>query len=112
MTDEHNNNKVFRECGPGWEHLIVPLVQRCTELGGIVDQVKEKYGTLRFYFTPLGPAADGLWDAFQDMVDQAEHESNWTCEMCGKRGYTMRKGGWLKTLCTEHSLELSYRERA
>jgi hypothetical protein len=107
-----DNEKVYRQCGAGWNSLIDPLVKRCTELGGIVDEIKEKYGTLRFYFTPLGPAADGLWDAFQDIVDQAEHESHWVCELCGKRGYGMRKGIWLKTLCNEHSLELGYKDRA
>jgi hypothetical protein len=106
-----DNDKIFRECGPGWNHLIDPLIKRCTELGGIVDQVKEKYGTLRFYYMETGPASEDLWAVFQGEVDDAEHQSHMTCEMCGKRGYTLVKGGWLKTLCREHALELGYKER-
>jgi hypothetical protein len=105
-----DNDKIFRECGPGWNSLIDPLIKRCTDLGGIVDQVKEKYGELRFYYTPVGPASEALWDSLEDAVNAAENESRHTCEMCGKRGRLMMSAGqWYKTLCSEHALELGYK---
>jgi hypothetical protein len=101
-----------KECGPGWDQLIDPLIERCHALGGVVDQIKEKFGTLRFYYTETGPASDTLWAEFQDMVNEAERHSHHTCEMCGARGYGMIKGGWHKTLCSKHSTELGYKEKA
>jgi len=58
-------------------------------------QVKEKYGTLRFYMN--------LSDArVEKIIDKAEALSAKTCEMCGKPGKlssTAQNRGWLKTLC-------------
>jgi hypothetical protein len=108
----HDNHKVFRECGPGWKSLIDPLVERCTELGGHVAQVKEKFGRLRFYYYPGDPGTEQEWDAFEDKVNQACDDSGHTCEICGKRGLMMHTGYWLKCLCKEHATELGYRDRA
>jgi len=55
-----------------------------------VQQVKEKFGTLRFYC--CAP------DWFQALVDHAETESEHTCEDCGRKG-RLRDGGWVLTLC-------------
>ena len=60
-----------------------------------VDQVKEKFGTLRFYYTGGDDAIDG-------MVRMAESMSGVTCEECGKPG-TRVGGGWVSTLCKEHA---------
>lgn len=111
MTTE----KVFRENGPGWNDLIDPLEARVEKLGGTVQQIKEKFGGLRFYYSPAetySVQADAAWAALQDDVDQAERDSYKLCEMCGKSGVLMTTGTWLKTLCAEHSLELGYKKRA
>ena len=60
-----------------------------------VTQVKEKYGTLRFYYSGGDEYIDGL-------VAMAESMSAATCEECGKPGRT-NSGGWLRTLCEEHA---------
>jgi hypothetical protein len=62
-----------------------------------LDQVKEKFGTLRFY---------SAWfsDQFQGAVSFAESYSALVCEICGKPGELYR-AGWLKTLCPEHTKE-------
>jgi hypothetical protein len=96
------------ECGAGWHPLIDPLVKRCEDLGGTIDQVKEKFGGLRFYYTEHGPASEELWTQFQDMVDEAESHSQSTCELCGARGVLMSKASWYKTLCKRHATELGY----
>jgi hypothetical protein len=59
-----------------------------------LDQVKEKFGTLRFYYT-------GGDDTIRGMVRMAESMSGVTCEECGKPG-TSTSGGWIKTVCKEH----------
>jgi hypothetical protein len=59
-----------------------------------LDQVKEKFGTLRFYYT-------GGDDYISGLVSMAESMSGVTCEICGKPG-TSTSGGWIKTACVEH----------
>jgi hypothetical protein len=60
----------------------------------ILDQVKEKFGTLRFYYS-------GGDDYIRGLVSMAESMSGITCETCGKPG-TQTSGGWVKTVCVEH----------
>jgi len=59
-----------------------------------LDQVKEKFGTLRFYYS-------GGDDYIRGLVSMAESMSGVTCETCGKPG-TSTGGGWIKTVCVEH----------
>lgn len=66
----------------------------------VAVQVKEKFGTLRFYF-------DGGDDEVHGMVSMAEYMSKHTCEECGKPG-KLRHGGWVRTLCDEHAHEFGY----
>lgn len=61
----------------------------------IASQVKEKFGTLRFYY-------EGGDDYISAIINFAESESCHTCEVCGRRGKT-RHGGWIRTLCDEHA---------
>jgi ribosomal protein L37AE/L43A len=55
------------------------------------SQLKEKYGTLRFYMT------SGTKEMF-DICNEAERKSAYVCEFCGAPG-KLRRGGWLLTLC-------------
>jgi len=54
-------------------------------------QIKEKYGTLRFY---ISHGSDKIWD----LIDEAEAKSAKTCERCGKPG-KLRHSGWVLALC-------------
>jgi hypothetical protein len=56
-----------------------------------LDQVKEKFGTLRFYYSGGDDIIDG-------MVRMAESMTGVTCESCGNVGET-RGGGWIHTYC-------------
>jgi hypothetical protein len=60
----------------------------------VADQVKEKFGTLRFYYT-------GGDDYVAGLVAMAESMSGVTCEMCGTLG-KKQGGSWIKTLCEQH----------
>ena len=66
-----------------------------------LDQVKEKFGTLRFYYT-------GGDDYISGLVSMAESMTEVTCESCGNPG-ERRGGGWVHTYCTpcEEARELA-----
>lgn len=93
--------------GPGWHQLIWDL---CTALEGMARQqvaegqapmracqVKEKYGTLRFYLTG-GSVTD---EAFE-LTEAADERSGTICETCGQPGKTGLVGDWLLTYCPKH----------
>ena len=76
------------------ELIDLPLreIKECPQV--TLDQVKEKFGTLRFYYSGGDEYISGL-------VSMAESMSGVTCETCGKPG-TRTRGGWIKTACKEH----------
>ena len=57
----------------------------------ILQQVKEKFGTLRFYY-------EGGDEYIAGLVSMAESMSGCTCEDCGNVGQRTG-GGWIKTIC-------------
>lgn len=69
-----------------------PVPDALTQL--TVAQVKEKFGTLRFY-------ADGGDHTSYCMISMAESMSSCTCEVCGAPG-KLRSGGRARTLCDSH----------
>ena len=102
------------ECGDGWFNILNQLCQNIQHYIDwknskeeivkqvTVDQVKEKFGTLRFYYT-------GGDDYIRGMVTMAESMSGVTCEECGKPATTnlptLIQGGWVRTVCIEHGGE-------
>jgi hypothetical protein len=94
------------ECGDGWFNLINNL---CGCIQDYIDnnshleipqvvavQVKEKFGTLRFYIS-------GGDDIIGGMIWLTEYISARTCEVCGKNGKVMEINGWFACRCEEHS---------
>lgn len=87
--------------GDGWEPLIRKLSAKLEKL--ILDlpeddrkeccasQVKEKFGTLRFYMSSSNKEMEAL-------IDEAEAESAVTCEHCSAPGKLRQRSWWL-TLC-------------
>lgn len=109
------------ECGDGWYNIINAL---CFQIQSHIDwrnsqrelllksnphniripdevpqvvavQVKEKFGTLRFY-------TDGGNETTDGMIRLAEAMSAVTCETCGAPGQT-RGRSWLYTACDLHA---------
>jgi hypothetical protein len=63
----------------------------------VVEQIKEKFGGLRFYY-------QGGDEQIHGMVRMAEAWAGIACEDCG--GIGKRRGGtWIKTLCDVHDVE-------
>jgi hypothetical protein len=57
-----------------------------------VEQIKQKFGSLRFYMNRTTPYMDGA-------IHLAESMSYHTCEFCGNQGGSKQVGGWSAVLC-------------
>lgn len=92
----------YISCNEGWYKILEEIDNKLAYLDPNyrIAQIKEKYGTLRFYFDT---DAEGLMrDIMYDCVRAGEFASSYTCEYCGARWTTkLREGGWLKTLCDD-----------
>lgn len=94
------------DCGDGWFDIIWDLsaklereIKSWIAVTGFNDhpaasQVKEKYGSLRFYMTHET-------ERIAKLIEAAEKRSETTCETCGKPG-KIRGEGWLYCACEEH----------
>jgi len=67
-----------------------------------VSQVKEKFGTLRFY-------VNSATEAQYNYITFAESMSARTCEQCGNPGKTLGRG-WYYTACEEHAQDDDWAE--
>jgi len=86
--------------GCGWTPLLIDLCEKLEAVVGEdfhVLQVKEKFGTLRFYVY-------GANEAARELIAEAEEASAKICEVCGEPGF-IRGGRWMKTLCEAHEKE-------
>jgi hypothetical protein len=105
------------ECGDGWFNILDQLMGNiqhhidwknqqkekfdrgdgCPQV--TLEQVKEKFGTLRFYY-------NGGDEYIRGLVSMAESMSGVTCEGCGAQAETNWPkdengglGGWVRTIC-------------
>lgn len=95
-------------CGDGWFSILDALcgliAQRLRYLRADnkprdfkINQIKEKFGGLRFY-------TQGGDEYIEGAIDMAEELAARTCEETGKPGQLYRKpSGWLVTLCAEEA---------
>lgn len=96
------------ECDDGWYELVDTCLGKIQHLCDLVSaqgekyqivasQIKEKYGTLRFYYGGTGGdrVADDIVD---DIISEAERQSARTCENTGEEGTVCHRGSWLRTL--------------
>jgi hypothetical protein len=100
--------KIIRASAEKIEPRIQQLIDEGREVDGIVftsSQLKEKYGTGRWYFTFSDPIIDAA-------IEEFETASETTCEECGEPG-KLRGKGWYYTACDnchEHRLETKARD--
>lgn len=88
-------------CGDGWYTLVDALcaeIRRHADEAGasvpVVQQVKEKYGSLRFYVA-------GADDWIHDLIWFADYLSGVICEECGASGYAIDADCY-RTRCVAH----------
>lgn len=98
------------ECHRGWGALIYDISLKLEKLIEEIEnqiflrerkklenpeiyaiQVKEKYGTLRFYMSYGN-------DEIINLIKAVEYLSKHTCEICGAHG-KLRRESWIKTRC-------------
>ena len=109
-------------CSKGWSKLLVDTNRKMNMMwpNYEIHQVKEKFGSLRFYWGISSEDKD--WEALDenisrtiyeimgDIANSAESRSSRICEDCGKFGTTTVLNYWYRTLCPACSVEQGYTE--
>jgi hypothetical protein len=112
----------------GWWPIFVRLCRQVDELlgadkrGFVWRQVKEKFGSGRFYWrlgdgdtvvhadlqfpdrlvhVELPPTSD-LGESIRTLVHEAERDTKASCIVCGNPGELDQSHGWMLTLCPKH----------
>lgn len=93
------------ETDSGWFPVIYRTLQQLSNIQKrtgekiIINQIKEKFGTLRIYVVGS--------DSVQTVAEQAMEQSVHVCEVCGRPG-TLRTDGWFKVRCDDHVINGRY----
>lgn len=102
----------------GWYNLLDHCMKKlqyfcdiCSKDGRdvqvVADQIKEKFGGLRFYVSIYG--TENVEDCIiDDIISEAERKAVNTCEITGENGSLCNRGGWYKTLCRKEARKLGY----
>lgn len=84
-------------CGDGWFKIIDELSADLSKYGVVAAQVKEKFGSLRFY---LGGVDGDKYDEVYALIDKAGALSAKTCERCGAPA-EIKGQQWRRCECDE-----------
>lgn len=104
------------ECDDGWYDLIYNLSSELdswckqNKLQVNAAQIKEKFGTLRFYFNSANVFTNNQYEEISSIVYKYEKLSGTVCELTGNVGELKVKGYWYKTLCKESAILLGYED--
>lgn len=79
----------------GWKFLLTEQVYSKLIYEGGIQQIKEKFGHLRIYYTP-GTRYNKATECMLDYV-ALRH-----CMECGEPSTMFRKEGWIGPVCDEH----------
>lgn len=118
MSDEPSNRDVrqrqidvWRDSNPGWFELVDELDRHLDYVSPQyrIDQIKEKFGGLRFYATFV-PNPDDDPDRvrvaaqlFRRLIDETERRSWDHCDLCGDPADLYQtSAGFLYTACVPH----------
>lgn len=76
------------DCGEGWWRLIAACDIQLAKIDPeyTIFQIKEKFGGLRFYFSPSNP---DNYASMNKVVGEFERICWMTCEVTGRHGYLM-----------------------
>ena len=96
------------ECEKGWHPIIQELIDKLVKIEDCdfeLLQVKEKFGSLRFYVS-------SETHEVSDLIEDYETYSAHICEVCGEfytaKTRNKKNGSWLKTLCDKCAEEFGY----
>lgn len=93
----------YFECKEGWSEIIYDmchLIQYVVDTDPLCEQVvaiqvKEKFGSLRFYY--YGGNA-----RVRNLVEAYSHKTKTICEVCGSEGTMLKEDYWLRVRCDKH----------
>ena len=101
--------------GDGWYdifHRLLTTLQWQTDKNSykqvVAEQVKEKFGSMRFYyrFEETEQSKNCEFDRpneyLRGLVDFATGMTGEICDVCGKKGDSGSKTGWIRVRCDEH----------
>ena len=97
------------EMRDGWKPIAMKVVNAIQEYNDnspedsviYIDQVKEKFATMRIYVTYDNVPQDVI-DKIENLIKEAETEAAHTCEECGtKENVGMRMNGWYTVMCED-----------
>lgn len=95
----------YIECKGGWNKLILAFIEELDKIPGGRDMrffcIKEKFGRLRFDFEEYD--SEQMLMLVSDLEDKYQKKSEETCEECGQPGSIRTVGGWIRTVCNQHS---------
>lgn len=92
----------------GWYDIVKPLIRIIEDNGGVVQQVKEKFGTLALYYELPQDCDPYLSAAVGRAATAIEELSAFVCEFTGAPGRlrtTFADGGrryWVKTMSDDY----------
>lgn len=96
------------ECGDGWKGILdeaTKQIHTSCDMHGVnprhfvIDQIKEKFGGLRYYYHFVGDVPRSLVNHVDRIIAEAEALSTKTCEICGNPGKLKANKGWASTRC-------------
>lgn len=89
-------------CPEGWLELVDGLCEKLNvlEKPPLVEQVKQKYGGLRFYISNASEKA-------YEIINEYENRAESICEFCGSMdNVTKSSTNWIFTVCTKCKTKL------
>lgn len=99
---ENAPNEVY--CGEGWWKIVAACDSQLAKIDPeyTVFQIKEKFGGLRFYYSPSNP--DNL-ATMRKIVSEFEKICWMTCEISGRHGYLMINSSGRRRVLAEEYLQ-------
>jgi|GEM_PF-1605271 hypothetical protein len=93
-SDKNGGYFIGAGFGAGWNDIVLDLHNKLVKEHPeyYIIQIKEKFGTLRFY-------TGGMTDAGWNLIGEAEDLSAATCEDCGRPGELDQSSSWIVTSC-------------
>ncbi len=115
FKDINSDVLVVSEIPEGWINLVDNL---CADLNNLMEemdpenttnlvvlQVKEKFGSLRFYYH-IDTENNSLYQRLKEAIHRAEVNSQTVCQFTGQHGELCMHNRWLMVLCEDKRIEL------
>jgi hypothetical protein len=89
----------FPECNEGWDKVLRGFFDAVVSSGITPEQfglaqIKEKYGDLVIYYHLNDEVTDEAGESIRAAYEAAQEASRVTCEVTGKPGVLIERGGW------------------